>query len=97
TAEAVEQGPQTEKARGNSHGPLHQFPAITYSRVVDTTIGPGCLTAVFGMGTGVSSQVCSPESRLGSRPDRCIGSRGFANPRAPMHRSECSPVSQLVG
>jgi hypothetical protein len=37
-------------------------PAITYSRAIRTTIGPGCLTAVFGMGTGVASQVWSPES-----------------------------------
>ena len=37
-----------------------QNPAITYSRPRRTTIGPGCLTAVFGMGTGVAIQVCSP-------------------------------------
>src|SRR5205085_12156503 len=36
-------------------------PAITYSRARRTTIGPGCLTAVFGMGTGVAIQVWSPE------------------------------------
>src|SRR5438874_12969986 len=34
---------------------------MTYSRVGDTTMGPGCLTAVFGMGTGVATPVCSPE------------------------------------
>ena len=39
-------------------------PAITYSRVLHTTIGPGCLTAVFGMGTGVTIQVSSPESSV---------------------------------
>ena len=33
---------------------------MTYSRAVRTTIGPGCLTAVFGMGTGVAIQVWSP-------------------------------------
>jgi hypothetical protein len=27
-------------------------------------MGPGCLTAVFGMGTGVTIQVCSPRSCL---------------------------------
>jgi hypothetical protein len=43
-------------------------PAITYSRVLHTTIGPGCLTAVFGMGTGVTIQVCSPESCLWRSP-----------------------------
>src|SRR5687767_12412184 len=35
---------------------------MTYSRAVRTTMGPGCLTAVFGMGTGVAIQVSSPES-----------------------------------
>ena len=35
-------------------------PAMTYSRARRTTIGPGCLTAVFGMGTGVSIRVWSP-------------------------------------
>ncbi len=30
--------------------------ALTYFRVT-TIIGPNCLTAVFGMGTGVSSRV----------------------------------------
>src|SRR5262245_6425336 len=33
---------------------------MTYSRPRRTTIGPGCLTAVFGMGTGGAIQVCSP-------------------------------------
>ena len=36
------------------------IPAITDSRAFGTTMGPGCLTAVFGMGTGVAIQVCSP-------------------------------------
>ena len=40
-------------------------PAMTYSRARRTTMGPGCLTAVFGMGTGVAIQVSSPESCLG--------------------------------
>jgi hypothetical protein len=35
-------------------------PAMTYSRAASTTIGPGCLTAVFGMGTGVAIRVWSP-------------------------------------
>ena len=42
-------------------------PAMTYFRAVRTIIGPGCLTAVFGMGTGVSSPVWSPASRSASR------------------------------
>ena len=38
-------------------------PALTYFRV-STIIGPECLTAVFGMGTGVSTQVWAPAMRL---------------------------------
>ena len=38
-------------------------PALTYFRV-STIIGPVCLTAVFGMGTGVSRQVKAPARRL---------------------------------
>ena len=41
--------------------PDQESPAMTYSRAVRTTMGPGCLTAVFGMGTGVAIRVCSPE------------------------------------
>ena len=33
---------------------------MTYFRAGRTIIGPGCLSAVFGMGTGVSTQVWSP-------------------------------------
>ncbi len=36
---------------------------MTYSRAGSTTIGPGCLTAVFGMGTGVAIRVWSPGVR----------------------------------
>ena len=36
---------------------------MTYSRAARTTIGPGCLTAVFGMGTGVAIRVCPPGRR----------------------------------
>lgn len=35
-------------------------PALTYFRLT-TIIGPCCLTAVFGMGTGVSNRVWAPE------------------------------------
>ncbi len=35
---------------------------MTYSRPERTTIGPKCLTAVFGMGTGVATWVNSPAS-----------------------------------
>ena len=33
---------------------------MTYSGAESTTIGPGCLTAVFGMGTGVALWVWAP-------------------------------------
>ena len=39
-------------------------PAMTYSRAGRTTIGPGCLSAVFGMGTGVSTRAWSPAVRV---------------------------------
>src|SRR3954452_18680858 len=35
---------------------------MTYFRAIRTIIGPKCLTAVFGMGTGVATWVWSPES-----------------------------------
>ena len=35
-------------------------PAVPYSRAGRTTIGPGCLSAVFGMGTGVPTRVWPP-------------------------------------
>ena len=37
-------------------------PAMSYSRAGRTTIGPGCLSAVFGMGTGVSTRAWPPAS-----------------------------------
>jgi hypothetical protein len=57
-------------------------PAMTYSRAGRTTIGPGCLSAVFGMGTGVSTRAWSPavsvrgRAPVGVRPPRCTGARG---------------------
>ena len=39
---------------------------MTYFRAIRTIIGPKCLTAVFGMGTGVATWVWSPESRMES-------------------------------
>ena len=53
---------------------------MTYSRAVRTTIGPGCLTAVFGMGTGVTNQVWSPERRLETRHTKMMN----AITRAPV-------------
>ena len=54
------EGWKRELPRGLSHGGVHQTPAVTYSRPRRTTIGPGRLTAVFGMGTGVAARVCPP-------------------------------------
>ena len=60
-----------EESRKHKHpalssGVFEQTPAMTYSRPRRTTIGPGCLTAVFGMGTGVAIQVCSPRKTFHS-------------------------------
>ena len=41
-----------------------QIPAITYFRAKGTIIGPGGSTAVFGMGTGVTLLVRSPENHM---------------------------------
>ena len=62
-------GAATRSCRGGVRPPRQdKIPAMTYSRADSTTIGPGCLTAVFGMGTGVSSRVCSPERRVAPAP-----------------------------
>ena len=63
-----------------AHGLVIKIPAMTYSRAIRTTIGPGCLTAVFGMGTGVTNQVCSPERRLETRHTKMMN----AITRAPV-------------
>src|SRR5579875_242907 len=58
--------PGQDRGSPNGNGPpwlgraVDEFPAITYSRPRRTTMGPGCLTAVFGMGTGGTIQVSSP-------------------------------------
>ena len=45
-------------------GFAEEDPAITYFRAGSTIIGPECLTTVFGMGTGVATQVYSPGVRM---------------------------------
>jgi hypothetical protein len=40
-------------------------PGDTYFRTCSTIIGSGSLTAVFGMGTGVTFQIWSPEKNTG--------------------------------
>jgi hypothetical protein len=42
-------------------------PARTYFRL-STIIGSGCLTSVFGMGTGISSQIWAPGIRFVVKP-----------------------------
>ena len=61
---------RTKKARKRKPLAGLRNPAITYSRARRTTIGPGCLTAVFGKGTGVAIQVCSPEFFHAARQGR---------------------------
>jgi hypothetical protein len=53
-----------------------KLPAPTYSRAKGTTIGPEGLTAVFGMGTGVSPPVWSPGAclqRVREKEPLCYG------------------------
>jgi hypothetical protein len=50
--------------RVDALGLFDKSPAMTDSRAGSTTMGPGGLTAVFGMGTGVALRVCSPGSRF---------------------------------
>ena len=46
----------------SSAGFLRIKPGDTYFALVGTIIGPESLTAVFGMGTGVSPSLWSPKS-----------------------------------
>ena len=64
-------------------------PAMTYSRAGRTTIGPGCLSAVFGMGTGVPTRVWPPAG-LG-----CVGSVGQS--RIGIRDVATGPVALCVG
>ena len=68
---------------------FNKKPAVPYSRAGRTTIGPGCLSAVFGMGTGVPTRVWPPAG-LG-----CVGS----GVRSPSGRSDVAtgPVALCVG
>jgi hypothetical protein len=52
---------QKKEPRPGCPGRGSQNPARTYFRAFRTIIGPKCLTAVFGMGTGVATWVWSPE------------------------------------
>ena len=54
---------------------VQKNPAMTYSRPRRTTIGPGCLTAVFGMGTGGTIRVCSPRIRSDTLTNAPLRSR----------------------
>src|ERR1019366_2941008 len=57
---SLKRSAKKEPPRSLSLEGVHKFPATTYSRPRRTTIGLGCLTAVFGMGTGGAIRVCSP-------------------------------------
>ena len=58
-------------------GQLDKKPAMTYSRPGRTTIGPECLTAVFGMGTGVATRVWSPAVRVDASSDASVYGGSF--------------------
>ena len=76
-------GTKTQTDRSlNRQGVRHRWsnplgmikPALTYFRV-STIIGPDCLTAVFGMGTGVASQVWAPAEALETFPRGSLSRR----------------------
>ena len=69
-------------------------PAMTYFRAGRTIIGPRCLSAVFGMGTGVSTWAWSPACLLSAsrRSVRIIFvQRGDAN--STFHNTRTMSVS----
>src|SRR5262245_37935147 len=69
-------------------GGWKMVPAITYSRPLRTTIGPGCLTAVFGMGTGRAIQVCSPGLYQQVAVEGCLHAYLRSEPRSRCSRRE---------
>lgn len=81
-------------------------PALTYSRAGRTTIGPGCLTAVFGMGTGVATRAWAPASLVvkdrvslttGVGTGRTAGDRRRAGPRSASVSRGRGRCGQVVG
>ena len=63
----------------------------TYSRTCSTTIGSESLTTVFGMGTGVTFQIWSPERTVGRlSPDRRPGCDLSGSTTRGRHRLERS-------
>ena len=73
---------------------------MTYFRAWGTIMGPVCLTAVFGMGTGVSTRVCSPGSPFGYPrvavrvvPADLLPSGGRGT--RPRHRGGCVPGGEV--
>ena len=72
----------------SSCGRRKEGPALTYFRVA-TIIGPGCLTAVFGMGTGMTSQVWAPGGASRPTPEAAVGrGPGLGNEKSRMRESE---------
>ena len=67
---------KTRPARRLPRGPCVDDSGDTYSRACGTTIGSGSLTTVFGMGTGVTFQIWSPEMRSRRLGGAVIGGRG---------------------
>jgi hypothetical protein len=55
----------------------------TYSRACGTTIGSGSLTTVFGMGTGVTFQIWSPENTVFAAGEAVKKGRGNWHSFAP--------------
>src|SRR5215217_231780 len=91
--EDVGMPPQTPRAKKpprpllwEGPGRRGRIPAMTDFRAVGTIMGPAGLTAVFGMGTGGTPPVWSPESRPGGgqapRPQSDGSSRALDAPQS---------------
>ena len=84
---------------------------MPYSRAGRTTIGPGCLSAVFGMGTGVPTRVWPPARSgvssgrwvrvasgfrpFGPRPVACSGGGGGVAKRSAVSTGPLSVSLRL--
>ena len=79
-----------------------KMPAMTYFRAGSTIIGPKCLTAVFGMGTGVTIWVSSPASclnisnNLGGKKSRSVNTSEKENNVAKRSTVSTGSLSALL-
>ncbi len=82
-------GEAQKRSEPRPHGAIwarKDDPALTYFRLT-TIIGPVCLTAVFGMGTGISRRVWAPGSACRRRAGRrACGQAGCAGGKSGCER-----------